>query len=802
MFKPRWYKVINDLFGNKTRTLLIVLSMAVGLFAIGIILSARSILSEGLARSFAAIYPSSGTVRTIEPFDEDFLESVRSMQDVQEADARRSITARVEISPGEWKNITVFVFADYDDIRVNKVSSQSGAWPPPEREILIERAALSVIDAQVGDTIIIKFPNDTQREIRIAGTAYDPAQLPAQIDGTPYGYITFDTLEWFGESYGFNELHVIATHPEDKDWAQRVTNLVKDKAERSGYTIPLSMTAEPGQLPMDEVLQGILLLMGFLGVLSLFLSVFLVVNTVSALLAQQKRQIGVMKAVGGSTAQILGMYLVMVISYGVLALVIAIPLGMSGARALSRTLAVFFNFDLPSMDIPQDAILIQIAIGLVLPVLASLLPFITSLRVSAAEAMSVYTMGKGRFGRNWIDRLLSGSNLWFARRASIRSILLSVRNTFRNKGRLALTLITLTLGSATFISVFNVRASLTTTVDDMIKWFNCDAMLTFDRSYRSEKVQREALNVPGITQTDVWLQFSARRVRPDESESAMMYMFAPTVGDDSLIRSPAIAEGRWLLPDDDNAVVVPSALFQDEPDLKLGEEIVLKMYGKEHAYKIVGTYVGSAFGTIIYSNYSYVAKVTDRVGEADALMVRMQSPEASSIEAGTSALENHLERTGLRISMVATLQNERTEAEAVFDAIVSLLLVMAVLLALVGGLGLMGTMSINVLERTREIGVLRAIGASNRGVAQVFILEGIAIGLLSWLVGSLLAIPMSQGLNQALGGAMLGTSLSYSYSMPGLWIWLVTVIFLSALASFIPARNASRLTVREVLAYE
>jgi putative ABC transport system permease protein len=215
MLRPRWYKVINDLFGNKTRTLLIVLSMAVGLFAIGIILSARSILSEGLAQSFASIQPSSGTVRTAEPFDEDFLESVRSMDEVQEADARRSISARVEIRPGEWKNITVFVFADYDDIRVNKVTSQSGAWPPPEREILIERAALSVIDAQVGDIILIKFPNDTQREMRIAGAAYDPAQLPAQLDGTPYGYITFDTLEWFGESYGFSELHVIATNPED-----------------------------------------------------------------------------------------------------------------------------------------------------------------------------------------------------------------------------------------------------------------------------------------------------------------------------------------------------------------------------------------------------------------------------------------------------------------------------------------------------------------------------------------------------------------------------------------------------------
>ena len=529
MLRARWYKVINDLFGNKTRTLLIVLSMSVGLFALGIILSARTILSDGLAESFAAINPSSGTVRTAELFDENFLESVREMKDVQDADARRTTTARLQTKSGEWKNLTVFVVADYDDIRVNKVTSESGAWPPPEREILIERAALSVIDAQIGDVVLVRFPNDVERRIRIAGTAYDPAQLPAQIDGTPYGYITFDTLEWFGEPYGFNELHVLATHAEDKDWAQQVVNRVKDKTEKSGYTIPLSMIAEPGQLPMNDVLQGILLLMGLLGVLSLFLSIFLVVNTVSALLTQQRRQIGVMKAVGGSTLQILGMYLVMVLAYGVMALLIAIPLGMYGARELSSALAVFFNFDIYSMEVPPQTFLIQIAIGLILPVLASLVPFISNLRISAAEAMSVYTMSKGRFGKNVIDQVLSGANLWFTRKLSIRSILLSVRNTFRNKGRLTLTLITLTLGSATFISVFNMRASLDSTVEDMIKWFNCDMMLTLDRTYRSDRVQLEALNVPGVTKTDVWIHLPTRLVRSDDSESGMIYMFAPTV---------------------------------------------------------------------------------------------------------------------------------------------------------------------------------------------------------------------------------------------------------------------------------
>ena len=553
---------------------------------------------------------------------------------------------------------------------------------------------------------------------------------------------------------------------------------------------------------MDDILQGILLLMGSLGVMSLFLSVFLVINTVSALLAQQKRQIAVMKAVGGGSPQILGMYLVMVIAYGILALLVAIPLGIVGARALSGALAGMFNFKLPAMSIPYQTILVQIVIGLILPVLASLYPFLSSLGISPAEAMSSYSLGKGRFGKNWIDQMLSGSNLWFTRKLSIRPFLLSIRNTFRSKGRLTLTLITLTLASATFVSVFNVRSSLGTTIDDMIKWFNFDVMLTFDRSYRADKIEQEALAVPGVTEADVWIQLPARMVRSDGSESGMMYMFAPHVGETSLVRSPAIAEGRWLTPEDDNAVVVPSALLQDEPELGLGKEVVLKIYGKERPFKIVGTFVGSSFGAIIYVNYDYLSIVTNRVGEADALLVRTYTHDAASVEAQSNLLETYFEQRGIGISMISTLPRERADAVAIFDAIIALLLVMAILLALVGGLGLMGTMSINVLERTREIGVLRAIGAPNRGVAQVFILEGITIGLLSWLMGSVFAIPMTQGLNAALGSATMGAPLAYSYSLPGLWSWLVIVLFLSALASFIPARNASRLTVREVLAYE
>jgi putative ABC transport system permease protein len=194
----------------------------VGLFAVGTIVGAQAILSTGMEESFAAINPSSGTVRTAELFEEDFVQTVRGMKNVAEADARRAMDVRVQTGPQEWTNLRVFAIEDYNDIRINKVFPESGAWPPPEQEILIERLALPLLNAEVGDTILIELPNGKEKSMRIAGLAHDPAQLPAQIDGTPYAYISFETLKWFGEEYGLNELYVVAKNAEDKEFAQEM----------------------------------------------------------------------------------------------------------------------------------------------------------------------------------------------------------------------------------------------------------------------------------------------------------------------------------------------------------------------------------------------------------------------------------------------------------------------------------------------------------------------------------------------------------------------------------------------------
>jgi putative ABC transport system permease protein len=809
MLATRWHKVLNDLTGNKTRTLLIVLSIAVGLFAVGTIVSARTLLSTEMARSYAAINPSDGIIRTVELFDEDFVRAVRAMPEVADVDARRVLEVRAQVmstdstddTSAQSAEMTLRIFAvrDYDAMRVDLIFPSPGgegprvrAWPPPEREILIERSALDVLGARVGDTLRVELPGGRVRHLRIAGLAHDMVQVPAQFDGTPYGYVAFETLTWFGEPYGFNELHVRAG---------AAINAVKDKAEQNGFTIPLSLTAEPGALPLDDILDAVLLLMGALGVLALFLSVFLILNTVSALLAQQKRQIGVMKAIGARTGQIMGMYLTLALLYGLCALVIAVPLSGVGARALSAFIAGLFNFDLSEMRLPPAAALIQIAVGVIVPLLASLPPFLANLRVTAAEALRVgYQPGKGRLGAGWIDRLLSGANLWFARHTLRRPLLLSLRNTFRSKGRLALTLITLTLGGAIFMGVFSVQASLDQTLDDLLRWWGFDVMVIPARPYRADKMIQAALDVPGVVAADVWFQLPARRMRPDGIESDNLYFFVPHP-DSPLVPAPKIIAGRWLLPEDENAVVLNALAMKEEPDIEVGNDIVLKVMGRERTYRVVGVCMGIMM-PMGYAPYPYVARTTGQVGLGGAALIQLDHHDVETVAVTAAAIKTHFERVGLRVSDTQTVSGEREEAGTSFGIIIALLMVMAVLLALVGGLGLMGSMSINVLERAREIGVLRAIGAPNRGVAWVFIVEGVAIGLLSWAFGTALALPLGRLLSDAVGLPLMGAPLSFSFSTLGVWIWLGVVVVLSALASAIPARNASRLTVREVLAYE
>jgi putative ABC transport system permease protein len=135
-----------------------------------------------------------------------------------------------------------------------------------------------------------------------------------------------------------------------------------------------------------------------------------------------------------------------------------------------------------------------------------------------------------------------------------------------------------------------------------------------------------------------------------------------------------------------------------------------------------------------------------------------------------------------------------------FGMIITLLATMAVVIGLVGSIALSGALSLNVLERRREIGVMRAIGASSGAIARLFVGEGLLLGWLSWLLAMPLSIPAGWLMTQTLGAAV-NSNLLYQYSLAGALWWLAIITVLAIAASWLPARSATRISVRESLAY-
>jgi putative ABC transport system permease protein len=163
-----------------------------------------------------------------------------------------------------------------------------------------------------------------------------------------------------------------------------------------------------------------------------------------------------------------------------------------------------------------------------------------------------------------------------------------------------------------------------------------------------------------------------------------------------------------------------------------------------------------------------------------------------------AAYKSHGIQTGEPELSTDWYQSQKTNT----DLLVYFLLVMAVLIAVVGGLGLMGTMSINVLERTREIGVMRAIGASSKDIQGIVIIEGMLIGLISWGISILLSIPITYVLCYGVGVAVLSAPMEPVFGPTGVLAWLIFTLFLAAISSALPARSASRMTVKDTLVYE
>ena len=802
--RPRWQKVWADLWGNPLRSLLVLASIAVGLFALGVITTIYVVGPGDMQTGFVSINPANIYVSAA-LFEQGLVDRIQKLPGVNQAVGERDFSLRFAGSPGEWVSIGMHTLKDPENLVLNKLSLVEGTWPPGDGEVVIDHFKLADTHASLGDMISFELPSGRTRQLKLVGVVQDQTigafgGAGGFFNAPVQGYVNRTTLELLEQPQPklFNSLYVTVTgDSRDTRNLDAVALEVRNAFDENNIDISSTSQHSSYDHPNLYLARAILAVLVVIGLLVVLLSGFLITNTMQALLNQQVQQIGILKTIGARRMQVASIYLTLSLLFGILAFFVAVPLTYLVSFRIVQFLSLQTNSMYYGPRLVFPVILLQAVLALLMPQIAALIPVWQGTRISVQEALSGISQHNPP-AQGWLDRRLGS-----LRKYSLL-LLVSLRNTFRHKWRLLLTVFTLTLGGAIFIATFNVRVSMLDYVDRIIQYFVADVNIDLDRSYPIDEIDSLAREVPGVRMAEGWAVARSEIILPDDSIGDSVFMLAPPAN--STLIKPVMLEGRWIQPGDRNAIALSELFHERLPNLKVGDTLRLRVNDKDTDWVVVGFFqlAGKISGLSAYSNYEYVSEVTHQPGRAAVYRVVSSQPNLteSEQEALGRAIEAHLKESGIKVTDINTGLSRTVVASQGFNVLTALLLFLALLTALVGSIGLAGTMSMNVMERTREIGILRAIGAADKVLMRIVLIEGLLIGLISWFMATLLSFPISKIMSDSIAQALFGSSSNFGFTPIGLTIWFVMVAILSFLASVLPARSATHLTIREVLSYE
>ena len=814
---PRLFiKLVRDLRIMWDRILLMVIAISLSLIAFSTMLYARAIVVSNLQSGYSSANPSSARI-VLEPgIAPDQVEAIRTLAKaapgVIDATLRSVFTLQMQREGSESTTpLEFFVAAPDDPMQIAKFTVIDGSWPPPPDGILMERSALQFLGLEVGQDITVTGSNGKLIQLRVSGAVSDPTLAPAYTGGQGYGYISTDSLQLLGKPTTLNQVAITVadeagqTEPShNRDVILRTALSLADALKgQLGLQIEQLAVPPPYEHPHQAIANSLLLALLAFGALSLLLSAILIATMFNGLLTQQIPQIGILKAVGARSSRILQLYLIMILLVATTATLLAFVPSIGLGRTLAQTvLSEALNMDVTSFSIPWWAYTTSIAAGILVPLLMALVPILQASLKTVREALDDRGVDPRAFVANRLDT-------WLGKlRGFKRILLMAFRNIFRRRARFLLSVGLLATAGSIFVGGLNTMTGMQAIPDLLVNSQRWDVEVRLSTPASTTDLTNIVAKIPGITHVETWTrvptgiqypgQFNVTRTYPDQGHGSLSLTALPL--DSSLFTPPPILKGRWLRAEDIDAIVIPQTMRQTLPDVKVGDTIQLPIEKQLTNWRVVGIVKELGGGTcpcVLNTSYEQAAGSSN---QANLIRIVTDQHDLESRIAAGEAAKQALADASIRAQYI-TVDSLVASTEGHSFLLIVLLLLAASVIGVVGLIGLGSNMSTNVIERTREFGVMSAIGAPPAIVRRLVISEGIFIAITSCVVAVIPAWILTVLMSTGLGNLFFGAALPFRISTSGIVGWIVIVILGAALATLAPANRASHLTVREALAY-
>jgi putative ABC transport system permease protein len=804
-------KSLADVTRRRSRTLLVVLGIFIGVFGLTAINTAEDALFAAITFSLSATQPD--VVLAVDHLDPALLPTLRAVPDVTTVQYQTVFTTQWQVSqaPGHIP-MQIVSYPDLQHVPLTPFQLTSGRYPNAG-EIVMEYGDLGLQNFNIGDTVVVDTAQGTAK-LRVVGLARTPGQNPAA-SGNGEGYMSDAGLQRITagisteRTSGVTSSHGLVVSPEiavtvqNQNHANTVALALQQVLLAHGITVHgYNIRVGGHSPPPTNAIAGVFSLLRILATVAVVMSGFLILNTVTTLVAEQTAIIGTMKAAGGTRGAIMRGYLVSVGIYSMLATLPALMLGLLGGYGLGSFLASSVPIDIGPFEVQWWIVGVGLAVGFGVPILAALLPLWNGTRISVRDALAAYGVSVGS-GNGLMTRL--GQHLtWVS-----QTIWLGLRGIFRKRWRAALTLLTLTLAAASFLVVQTASASVAYAVSSVNANIAADIDLGADQPVSLAQLRSQLSTESNVQRVE---RYGPNQEVATRWGQLQLMAFDP----DTQIYYHHLTSGRWLANGDTN-----TALLSDEAlartGLRIGDTVTISDYqGDQATPRIIGTVKQSIWdlgciGALVTSVDAYNQLRGVPAGpRGDAsldflIQARDRSPSAvNHLTDDLDTLLNHGQTQNCTQvcggAAVTPLRAETKRQQQNWFVLYALLYAVALIVGAVGVLGLANALTASVLERQREIGMLRAMGATGWRIGQVFWSEGLALGGIAWLAGGVIGLPLAYLFVRAF--SQLVMPVDFVIDPVAFVVMLVAIVVIATLATVTPASRAGQIRVADMLWYE